>query len=92
MRAAVYAEYVEHPSIPGGRYTIGLDGRAMTLGTSEGEDRRFRNRAACLKWLAATMPDALIYAFDEGVTLCAGSARGLAERAGIEVPDAPLFT
>jgi hypothetical protein len=84
MNQSVYTEYLlngEH------RITIGMPGpgKCMVLTWSNtGDALKFRNRKACLKWLLASCPEAQIYAFNEGVTVCGGSVRGLAERAGIK--------
>jgi len=83
MFASVYAEYVEHPSIPGGRAYVSMpEGGRMGLTADGGWRHDFRNRKECVRWLAKTMPDALCYAFDDGLTLCAGSVAGLAKRLG----------
>ena len=90
MIANTYREYVTHPSIPGGEADIGMPGprraKSMTLCASAEWARTFRNRAACIRWMVRTMPDALVWATNNGVTECAGSVRGLAERAGLAVP------
>lgn len=74
MRAVVYREYITHPSIPGGEATVLMpSGKKMVLRGQDGWRHEFRNRAACVKWLRANMPDALIWAFNDGVTVCGGS-------------------
>jgi hypothetical protein len=80
----LYGEYIEHPSIPGGRAWVGMPkGKSMTLGnTAHTWRHEFRNRKACLRWLAANMPDALAYRFSDGITICGGHVGGIAELAG----------
>ena len=74
-----YAEYIEHDSIPGGRAYIGMPrGKTMTLSATDWH-HSFRNRKACLAWLYKTMPDALIYATNEGTTVCGGTIRAMVE-------------
>lgn len=79
MFASVYSEYVEHSSIPGGRAYVSMPGgKSMSLRSVDGDwVQSFRNRAACVKWLKRELPDALLYAFDDGITLCAGSVANM---------------
>ena len=90
MQPALYAEYVTHSAIPGCRAYVHMPrGKAMLL-SAPGWQREFRTRRACIAWLAGTMPDALYWAFDNGVSVCGGTVGGLAERAGID-PEGELF-
>ena len=92
MTIPVYAEYIEHGSIPGGRAYVQLGRRRkqLCLCYTDGTGETFRHRQAMLQWLAETMPDALAYQFSDGVTRCAGTVGGMAAECGIVVEQAAL--
>jgi len=86
MRGDIYTEFIENGDH---RITVGMPGpgKAMTLTWSDtGDVLRFTGRKACLRWLVRACPDANAYASDGRVTLCAGTVRYLADRAGVKVP------
>lgn len=83
MYAGVYTEYVEDG--PGSRIYISMPGpgKDFRLVWDDGKSLTFRNRAAAMRWLLTACPDAHAYAWNGEYTQCAGSIRGLCERAGI---------
>lgn len=76
MNGTVYREYLTHPSIPH-EVDISLSGSRMILNNHAGFRHEFPTRRACALWLKKHYPDALLYAFNEGVTLCAGTVANL---------------
>lgn len=78
MVAEIYAEYVTHPAIDGGRAYVQLDGKRMALLSPCGRwQRRFNSRRQCVKWMQAVMPDAEIHATNGEMTMNGGTVDGL---------------
>lgn len=90
---SLWREYIENGDH---KIIIGMPGpgKRMTLTwENTGDVLEFSGRAACLRWLLASCPDADVWGGEiGGVTTCAGSVRGLAERAGIRLDPSPLFS